>query len=551
VDPANPRLLLSAGDDGKIRISNWTKVNGPELAVFPSKGSIWPIRSAAFSQDGQLVLSGSADGYTRVWDLKGRQIGSRLGFGSAVNSVAFNHHGTKIMDAGDDGSAYLWNAKSRAYTGLLTEPGSPILRRAVFSPDDQSVLTGSTDGIARLWDANTQNQLLAFAGHAGPVNDVAFSTDGTSVATASADGTVRLWRALPREQQGFPFSGPASTVTAAFDPKNGRSIATASSNGALELWNTLTRTHLRISQPSGGGGDSAEFSQDGRWLVSTGGNASARIWNTTTYTNPVVLDTDRAHCSSAQGVTANSLNTANFSPDGRMVVTGSADGTGCIWNWNVSTHSASLLGKFSEPAGSTLGVANVGASGLRWAVFSPDNRRVLTASDDGTARVWNVATRSQVAVFAEPGGEGMNAAWFSPDGKLIVTASNDGTARIWNVATGRQLQVLREPGRSQVFNAAFSPDGTKVVTCAGTARIWSVATGRQLTEFQYGNTLSDCEFSPDRQGKLVMTAGTDGKTRIFTTELAGSLSSIERIAAQRVTRHQLTADEQRTYLAGS
>jgi hypothetical protein len=78
-------------------------------------------------------------------------------------------------------------------------------------------------------------------------------------------------------------------------------------------------------------------------------------------------------------------------------------------------------------------------------------------------------------------------------------------------------------------------------------RIWSAATGRQLTQFQYGNSLSDCQFSPD--GREVVSGGDDGDTRIFSTELAGPLVQLERIARQRVTR-QLTAAERRTYLSG-
>jgi WD40 repeat protein len=113
----------------------------------------------------------------------------------------------------------------------------------------------------------------------------------------------------------------------------------------------------------------------------------------------------------------------------------------------------------------------------------------------------------------------------------VVTASNDGTARIWDAATGRLLHTLSGPGLTPVYNAAFSHDGKQIVTCSGSAAvIWSSA-GQQLTEYQ-GNSLSDCEFSPN--GSEIVTAGGDGYTRIFSTELAGSLAQIERIAQQRL-----------------
>lgn len=180
-----------------------------------------------------------------------------------------------------------------------------------------------------------------------------------------------------------------------------------------------------------------------------------------------------------------------------------------------------------------MGVGEVGGSTLRWAVFSPDGNRILTASNDGTARIWSARTGKQLQEMSEPTGDALNDAWFSPNGKLVVTASDDGTVRIWSAATGSLLRVLSEPGHSAVYNAAFSPNGRLVVTCSATdGRIWNAATGQELTEFQFGSTLSDCEFSPN--GRAVITTGSDGQTRIFSTELAGQLPQLQRIAKQRV-----------------
>jgi WD40 repeat protein len=175
---------------------------------------------------------------------------------------------------------------------------------------------------------------------------------------------------------------------------------------------------------------------------------------------------------------------------------------------------------------------------MNWAVFSPDGKQVLTASDDGTARIWNLRTGQQVQALSEPTGEGINNARFSPDGRLVVSASKDGTARIWSAASGRLLQTLNQPGLGKVFNAAFSPDGHLIVSCSNsTAAIWD-SVGRQRAEFQYWTVLSDCEFN--RNGSEIVTAGDDAQTRIFSTELAGGLGRIEQIAQQRMTQLSTT-----------
>ena len=117
---------------------------------------------------------------------------------------------------------------------------------------------------------------------------------------------------------------------------------------------------------------------------------------------------------------------------------------------------------------------------MRSAAFSPDGARIVTASGDQTARIWDAATRQGVAVLRGHQGD-VHSAAFSPDGSRIVTASDDKTARIWDAATGQEIAVLR--GHEGVVNsAAFSPDGSRIVTASGdrTARIWDAATGKEI-----------------------------------------------------------------------
>ena len=76
------------------------------------------------------------------------------------------------------------------------------------------------------------------------------------------------------------------------------------------------------------------------------------------------------------------------------------------------------------------------------AVFSPDGARIVTASDDDTARLWEAATGQELAVLRGHEGEVLSAV-FSPDGARIVTASDDDTARLWEAATGQEIAVLR------------------------------------------------------------------------------------------------------------
>jgi WD40 repeat protein len=100
------------------------------------------------------------------------------------------------------------------------------------------------------------------------------------------------------------------------------------------------------------------------------------------------------------------------------------------------------------------------------APFSPDGTRIVTASLDQTARLWDAATAKEIAVLRGHDGAVSSAA-FSPDGTRIVTASSDWTARMWDAATAKKIAVLRGHD-DEVTSAAFSPDGTRIVTASGT-----------------------------------------------------------------------------------
>ena len=175
-----------------------------------------------------------------------------------------------------------------------------------------------------------------------------------------------------------------------------------------------------------------------------------------------------------------------------------------------------------------------GHKGLLWsASFAPDGRRIVTASEDKTARVWDAENGDQLAILrghTEP----VRVASFSPDGRQLITASTDKTARLWDAETGQQIAALEHGG--VVRSAAFSSDGRRIVTASDdkTARVWDVQTRRQIVLTGHTARVRNAAFSPN--GRYVLTASDDKTARLWdskTGELVHILEGAHAISAGR------------------
>jgi WD40 repeat protein len=410
-------------------------------------------------------------------------------------------------------------------------------------------------------------------GHQLWVSSGAFTPDGRKAVTASGDGTVRVWSAdgvgIPVVLSGRDVSASLGSVERALGGvtvhPNGRSVLAIAGSRVAQLWHIDGGSPEPQVLPGHAGWiRHAIFSGDGTRLLTSASDETTRIWNADGLGTPVdvpiegtAFSPDAALIVGRRGRTIEvwrsdgtstpyslalgdgdglSSSDATFSPDGRAIVI-AAGMRAYVWRFEESSAPTILQGHDKS---------------VTSAVFSPDGTLVLTASDDGTARLWDVVGPRPPVVLRGHAGRVFSAV-FSGDGTRVLTASEDATARVWRANASEAPLILRGH-EGYVMNAAFSSDGARVITTGAdrTARIWDVsAPGYHLFAAFPQNSLRSASVDP--AGQLLATAHTDGTARLLSTdgkgdarELRGHKGRVNTVAFSRDGQRLLTAGNDTT-----
>jgi WD40 repeat protein/serine/threonine protein kinase len=467
---------------GEARL--WEVATGKLLHVLPHGDRVYAV---AFSRDGRSAVTGSSDRTARLWEGTSGRLLHTLRHEGRVWTVTFNPDGTKVLTGSFDRTARLWDVA----TGrpLVTLPHAGVVLAAVFSPDGKIILTGDSNHTAHLWKADTGAALRPALPHDGPVLAAAFSPDGKTVLTGCGDRTARLWDVVTGRPLGPALPNQGEVRAVAFSP-DGKTALTASQDpsthtGQARLWDLRPR-YAAIPLGPVGKISALALSPDGKRALAAG--AGRRAWLCETATgNPVGTSFQLP----------GEVRAAAFSPDGRTVLLATQDGM--AQQWDVTSR---------RPVGRAFRCGKT----VHALAFRSDGRMVLTGSAI-KAQCWEVIT-------GEPVGEPLrheSAVWavaFGPDGKTALTGCQDGTARLWDLASGkpldpplRQGKVGSAPQSKALLAVALSPDGQMALTGSadGCARFWSVSTGKAIgPPLLHPDKVLAVAFIAD--GKVAMTA---------------------------------------------
>jgi eukaryotic-like serine/threonine-protein kinase len=430
--PDGKRALLARGD-GIVHV--WDLETGRVSAVLAGHGGV--ITAAAWRKDGREVATGSEDRTARVWDPEdGRSIALLGEHDGAVTDLAFAADGLRLYTASRDGSVRRFSLASRlltrrgredgegdpgvdpavAFNGEVVELWSTAGSRrnllrghhadvTVSSLEGKTLLTGSWDRTARVWDLGTP---IAEPGAVLAMDGVVWVTsvapDEKTAVVADEAGYARLF-ALPAGTRLADLVGPEKRLLTGGHSPDGRWVALGGEAGKVWIADAESGAVVRTIAAHDGWIKEIAWSPDSALVAVAELEGTAAVFRAA----------DGTLVARLAGPASDTLAIA-FSPDGRRLVTGTKSGTAAIHDVDSGRTEVVLEGH--------------GAEVVR-ASFSPDGHRVVTACFDGTARLWDARTGRILARLAGDG-DPLRTARFFHGGTRVITTTTFGTTRIWD-----------------------------------------------------------------------------------------------------------------------
>ncbi len=388
-----------------------------------------------------------------------------------------------------------------------------IVQDIHFSPDGKQIVSvARDDALVKLW--NAQGVLLnTFKGHYDEVSSASFSPDGKFILSASDDATAILWDLTGNIAH--VFRGHHYRLNAASFARDGKLILTCSDDRTARIWDlsgisdltkfrNLQENEITIIEHEDKV-TSAEFSPDGKTILTTCADNKARLWN---------LEGGLVRVFQSENF---QITEAHFSPGGSEIVTNGRGNDLVLWSIN-EQKEATLNGQGTR---------------IHSIVFSPDGKYIAAANNERTALLWNISAQySNKQYLANTGFRDRNddavrenpvtllkhhtapvkQVLFSPDSRMILTVTDGFTLKLWDL-NGTLLQTLRV--NDFVETATFSPDGISIIAGFnnGSIREWQIFPMEFPVLKGHTEYVWEADYSPN--GEYIATASFDYTARIW------------------------------------
>ncbi len=488
-EAARLAVLAWDGDDTDAAADAIRVASSRLLAQRALVGHTAAISSVDVSADGDLTLTTSHDGTSRVWDSGGSPVATLVGHDGPVYGGQFSPDGASILTWSVDGTARSWNAETGTPLAVVDDYDAAGARAADVSADGRLAASPNTAGGVTVWEVangDVEADLPPPAGSA--VTALTFNpADADILFTGHEDGAIRAWSvSAPTEARASVQDPRMFWISAMAVSPDGKTVAAGTGIADLLLWEWSGDEEPVVTFADEHGTEpivSISFSADGKALVGAARKASV-LWR------------DDGNGWQAAGALEHTdwANSVDIADD--FFVSASRDGTVLAGD----SRTGQLLADLRGHAGAVMDI-----------VVTPDGA-IVTASDDGTARVWRAPTARSLVGHRD---------WVidvdvaADDGRTAASAGTDGQVIVWDTNTGAALETIDgiadhefySEGLPEMQNVAITGDGNLVVASSrfGDVWLWDLGTGIERPVREWAAFATGLDFEPDGSRLAIAT----------------------------------------------
>ena len=446
VGNANPLTLSLSSDQSRLSTSSsdyssrWDMASGKELRMILT-GHQELVNYLTFSPDGKWLVSASNDKTLKAWDLEtGVCISTLRGHSAEVLAVAFSPVGDQIASCAKDNTIRIWSSTTFLPIMVLHRPQTTV--SIAYSPDGKSIACGATNGIVRVRNACSDQEIVSLSCHASSVSSLVFTPDGRQIISGSKDGTLRIWDSFAARLVKVVDITPKRTVYSLTISSNGRQVVAAIGRGGLLSWIICNGDLIPDKiPPIGVNVYSVAFASGGLVLHTDHApyfyDLRKQKLIPFRYTDRR-LPNRRLHATSSQGGSQAAFGEGNdirvcsipkngvllsttLSPYSNLIVYAFLDGTVKLWD---------------PQRGFSVGQQLLGS--LQNIAFSSDNVLIAGVCDGKGIYLWNVATRELVCPVSRIGElPRVISIYFLTGRRTLVTSHIGSSVYAWSAISGR------------------------------------------------------------------------------------------------------------------
>lgn len=414
------------------------------------KGHKGDIHCVSYNKDYSLIVSASEDKTIKIWDVSiGICIKTLAGHLDRVNSVYFSPNSKYIVSTSDDCMIKIWEVDSGNCVRTLYGHQKKVYS-AHYSPDGDLISSVSFDGTLKLWNANTGHCINTIEmSKKGIIYRATINSDNSLVVTPTADSKV-LTGGAGSDNVDLVKRINKDCISSAISPDG--KIIVSSDNTNIKIWDVVTGGRIKTIDAPSDNICTIKVSGNGRYIITMSVDCVIKIWDSETgqclriikgeyhdsASNIRWWDEVNNKWVSVINYQKNWAYSCAFSPDGKKVITPSYDGTIKIWDVNIGECIQILNANICRCPGS--------------ASFSNDGKLIVSGSSK-SIRIWDCESMECIKTFMNCPSD-IYSVRFSLNDKMILSTSSDNTVCLWDVETGNCLKTY-EGGADSAGNASF------------------------------------------------------------------------------------------------